>query len=155
MTTKGYILILITVVIIILSLPLRAQQNNDELYKNSFRPDIPRSMQEIPFEDEEYLGKNYSPYVLVKIIRSCRYENNILTPGYYLVKPFTENNADYLIFKKSNLAVAVVPVLEKAELPKKLKKMEAVLMEDAHGKYFIITIKYQLNSYTTKLKVVN
>ena len=127
--------------------------NKDEVYKNSFRQDIPRSMQDIPYEDEDYLGKMYSPFALVSLPTAARYEKDKLDSGYYLVTPFTENSVDYLIFKRKSVAVAVVPVIDKEELPKKVKKMQISLVEAGHGKYYIVTIKYGLKSYSARLEV--
>lgn len=135
---------------------VNAQQiNKDEIYKNSFRPDMPRSMQQIPYEDEEYLGKHYSPYALVIIPEKVKYEKDELSPGFYLVKPFSENSVDYLIFIKKQQAMAVVPVIDKEEIPKKIKKAQVSLIQEGHGEYYYVTVKFLLNSYTVRLQAVH
>jgi hypothetical protein len=87
--------------------------------------------------------------------RKSKADKDVLSPGYYLVKPFSENSVDYLIFKKKATAVAVVPVIDKGELPKKVKKMKVSLIETGHGRYYIVTIKYKLNSYSAKLEIID
>lgn len=130
-------------------------QNNDEIYQNSFRPDIPRSMQDIPYDDEEYYGKHYSPYALISIPKTCKYDNDMLSPGFYLVKVFTENSSDYLLFKKEGVVVALVPVLDKKDIPKKQKKAKAELIEINHGDDYIVSVNFILNSYSAKLNVID
>jgi hypothetical protein len=126
----------------------------DKIYENSYRPDIPRSMQGIPFEDEEYLGKHSSPYALVKIPRNCEVGKEKVPYGHYLVKPFKENNVTYLIFKRANLTAALIPVEEEKDLPKKIKTMQAETFEDLHGRKLYIIVKHKLKSYTVGLNVV-
>lgn len=130
-------------------------QNNDEIYKNSFRPDIPRSLQDIPYDDEEYHGKHYSPYALISLPKQCRYDKETLMPGFYLVKVFSENSVDYLLFKKEGVVMALVPVLDKADIPKKTKKAKAQLIEVNHGDDYIVTVNFILNSYSVKLNIVD
>jgi hypothetical protein len=148
------ILVFIIFIILTTSSGFAEDLNKDEIYKNSFRPDIPRSMQEIPFEDSDYKGKFYSPYALIRIPRMSRNDKEVLQPGYYLVKPFSENNVTYLLFKRIDDTIALIPVFDRSELPKKQKKMDITLMEDQHGKYYIVTIRYSLNSYSARLEII-
>jgi hypothetical protein len=127
--------------------------NKDEIYKNSYRQDIPRNMQDIPYEDKDYHSKHYSPYALVRLPKKCRYKNEVLTPGYYLVKPFTENDVSYLLFKNKGQATALVPVFDRSELPKKVKKINHELFVDRHGERYLLTIRYQLNQYSVALDI--
>lgn len=139
--------------------------NMDETYENSFRPDLPRSMQPIPDEDDDYSNTVYSPYVLIRIPRTVKSGKDLLTPGYYLVKPFSENNVDYLLFKNKNLAVALVPVLKKTDLQEAKKKKkkkkkndpqaQLEVIEENHGKTLILNVQYDSKNYYTKLNVID
>lgn len=130
-------------------------ENKDEIYKDSFREDIPRSMQGIPYEDEQYLGEHYSPYILVRIPKPCKIDKERLSSGYYLVKIFSENDVDYILFKKNASAVALMPVLSKEMLQKKVKKAKYEISEDGHGKYFVLTVKQGIHQYTTRLEITS
>ena len=147
--------ILILTILYFVINPIAFGQNvkRDEDYKNSFRPDIPRSMQEIPYQDEENLGTHYSPYILVPISKHCKNNKEHLKPGHYLVKVFSENNKDYILFKRRNVAVALMPVSTKIQLPKKVKKGNYELIEDGHGRYIILKINYKNTQYVTKMEV--
>lgn len=136
------------------NLAFAQQINKDEVYKNSFRPDLPRSMQDIPYQEKDYHSKHYSPYALVRLPKTTKNDKDILSPGFYLVKPWTENSVDYLIFKKLSQAVAVVPVINKSDLPKKVKKINAQLFEEGHGDFYVVTVNFGLSSYSARLDIL-
>lgn len=155
MKNKFFLLLFIIYSIIPFINAVAQDLNKDQIYENNFRPDLPRSMQDIPYEDEDYKKTHYSPYAELRIGKACKIGNDTLPPGIYLIKPFTKENISFLLIKKNDTAIALAPVLSKTLLLKKAKTSNLISYEEQAGKYYMLDLDYDLYNYKCKLTILN
>ena len=153
---KKVFLLLIIFFLVNTFIDLFAQDlNKDEIYENNFRPDLPRSMQDIPYEDQDYKKTHYSPYAELRIGKACKVADDILPPGIYLVKPFTKANKNFILIKKKDSAIALAPILSKTLLLKKVKSSNLTSYEEQNGKYYMLDLDYDIYNYKCRLTILN
>ena len=88
-------------------------QDYDSIYENLKEADFEYVFGIDPFQAEDYVKYNASPYPLLRLGVDYKFKDTVIERGYYLLTPREKNGQDYVLFKQEGRVKYIIPVYKK------------------------------------------
>ena len=86
-----------------------AEENWDEIYESLKPADFEYMFGQDPYQTEDYLKYNLSPYPLLRTGVDFVFKDTIIPKGYYLLTPREKNGVQYVLFKQQGKVKYAIP----------------------------------------------